>query len=334
MNSRESDKIRWGILSTAGIAASAFIPALRESARGELVAVASRDRTRGEAFAKKHAIGTVFDDYDRLLESDAIDAIYNPLPNTMHAEWTIKAAESGKHIFCEKPLAMSADEINAMSDSCDRAGVQLVEAFVFLFHAQTLKLRQLLDDRVIGDIRSTHAYVNFNIPRPSDNIRLNKELGGGGLLDGGVYPLTFTRFVFGEEPISVQASCFFDPHYEVDLRTSAILEFSGDRHATIHMSMDGQGGPGAAIFGDKGYINVPQPYHPRQDAHLGVWTPEGEQRHPFDDGRQPFTPAIDHFHDVLLDGKQLAVAATNALGTIALVEAIFESARTGNRVTL
>ena len=252
----------------------------------------------------------------------------------MHAEWTIKAAENGKHIFCEKPLAMSADEINAMVESCEHAGVQLVEAFVFLFHTQTLKLRQILDSGAIGDITATHAYMNFRIQRPSDNIRLNKELGGGGLLDGGVYPLTFTRFVFGEEPIAVQGSCLIDPQYGVDMRTSAVLEFSGGRHATIQMSIDGPGGPGAEIYGEKGSINVPQPYHPRKDAYLSVRTPDGEEQYPFNDDRHPFTPAIEHFHEVLLDGKQLAVPATNALGTIAIVEAIFESARTGNRVAL
>jgi D-xylose 1-dehydrogenase (NADP+, D-xylono-1,5-lactone-forming) len=234
-----SGKIRWGIISTASIAEKSFIPALRETDRGELVAVSSRDRSKADAFAKKHGIPLVFEDYASLLESDKIDAVYNPLPNTMHAEWTLKAAEQGKHIFCEKPLAMSADEITAMSDGCQRAGVQLIEAFVFLFHDQTTKLRQILDSGAIGDLTATHAYMNYRIERPSDNIRLNKALGGGGLLDGGVYPLTFTRFVFKEEPIAVQASCFFDPAYGVDTRISSVLEFSGGRFASIQMSMDG-----------------------------------------------------------------------------------------------
>ncbi len=328
------NKIRWGIISTAAIAERSFIPALRETDRGELAAVASRDRSKADAFAKKHDIPVVCDDYTSLLESDEIDALYNPLPNTMHAEWTIKAAENGKHVFCEKPLAMSADEITSMSDSCERAGVKLVEAFVFLFHEQTLKLRQILDSSAIGEITATHAYMDFRIPRPSNNIRLNRELGGGGLLDGGVYPITFTRFVFGEEPIAVQGACLIDPEYGVDIRTSAVAEFSDGRFATIQMAMDGTGGQGAAIYGEKGFINVPQPYHPRNGSYLLVQTPDSEVRYPFGDGRHPFTPAIEHFHDVLLDNKQLAVPATNALGTIAIVEAIFESARTGERVDL
>jgi D-xylose 1-dehydrogenase (NADP+, D-xylono-1,5-lactone-forming) len=329
-----SGKIRWGIISTASIAEKSFIPALRETDRGELVAVSSRDRSKADAFAKKHGIPLVFEDYASLLESDKIDAVYNPLPNTMHAEWTLKAAEQGKHIFCEKPLAMSADEITAMSDGCQRAGVQLIEAFVFLFHDQTTKLRQILDSGAIGDLTATHAYMNYRIERPSDNIRLNKALGGGGLLDGGVYPLTFTRFVFKEEPIAVQASCFFDPAYGVDTRISSVLEFSGGRFASIQMSMDGPGGQGAAIYGQKGFITATHPYHPRKGAQLSVQTPDGHEQIPFGDGRHPFTPAIEHFHEVLLDGKPLAVPATNALGTIAIVNAIFESARTGARVAL
>jgi len=327
------NKVRWGIISTAAIAERSFIPALGETDRGELVAVASRDRGKADAFAKKHDIPIVCDDYTSLLESDEIDAVYNPLPNTMHAEWTIRAAENAKHTFCEKPLAMSAEEITSMSESCERACVQLVEAFVFLFHDQTLKLRQILDSGVIGDITVTHAYMNFRIERPSDNIRLNPELGGGGLLDGGVYPITFTRFVFGEEPIAVQGYSHIDPQYGVDTRVCAVLEFSGGRCATVQNTIDGPGGQGAAIYGEKGHISIPQPYHPR-GSHLLVQTPDGEERYPFDDDRHPFTPAIEHFHDVLLDDEQLAVPATNALGTLAVVEAIAESTRTGKRVTL
>lgn len=326
--------IRWGIISTAGIAEKSFIPALRETDRGELVAVASRTRDKADAFAAKHGIPTVFDDYDSLLASDAIDAVYNPLPNTMHLEWTVRAAEHGKHIFCEKPLAVSTDEVAQMVEACDKAGVHLVEAFVFLHHAQTAKLRALIDDGAIGDIIGSHAHFNFRIPRPSDNIRLNKDLGGGGLLDGGVYPITFTRFVYGEEPLTVQATCVLHPEYEVDTRVAALLEFPGGRIATVQQSIDGPGGPGAAIYCEKGAIHVPQPYHPRKGAHILVKTPDGEKTFPFDDGRHPFTPAIEHFHAVLLDGKPLAVPASWSHGTIAIVEAIFESARTGMRVTL
>jgi len=318
-----SDKVRWGIISTAGIAEKSFIPAARENNRGEIVAVASRSRDKADAFAKKPGIPTVLDDYTALLESDAIDAVYNPLPNTMHAEWTVAAAESGKHIFCEKPLAMSVDEVNTMVDACEKNSVQLVEAFVFLFHAQTLKLQALLDEGVIGDIVSTHAYFNFRIQRPSDNIRLNKDLGGGG------YPITFTRFVYGEEPLSLQAASFIDPDHGVDTRVSAIVKFSGNRHEIIQQSIDAPGDPGAAIYGEKGSIQIPQPYHPRSGAHL-----IGEDRFPFEDDRHPFTPAVEHFHEVLLDGKSLAVPATQAAGTLAIVDAIQRSSEQGVRISL
>lgn len=329
-----ADKVRWGIISTAGIAEKSFIPALSETDRGELVGVASRSRDKADAFAAQHDIPNVYDDYADLLASDDIDAVYNPLPNTMHAEWTIAAAEAGKHIFCEKPLAMSTQEVTAMADACNKANVQLVEAFVFLFHAQSHKLREILDSGVIGDIVTTHAWFNFRIPRPSDNIRLNKSLGGGGLLDGGVYPITFTRFLHGDEPLSLQASTAIHPDYDVDTRVSAILDFPDQRQALVQQSIDGPGGPGAAVIGTQGSISIPQPYHPRKGAHLLVKTPDGEARHDFDDGRHPFTPAIEHFHEVLLDGKKLAVPATNALGTMAIVDAINRSAESGTRVTL
>ena len=328
-----SDKVRWGIISTAGIAEKSFIPALRETDRGQLVAVSSRSKDTAQAFADQHGIPEVFGSYADMLASDRIDAVYNPLPNTMHAEWTIAAAEAGKHIFCEKPLAMNTDEIRSMVAACEKHSVQLVEAFVFLYHAQSLKLRELLDGGAIGDIVTSHAWFNFRIPRPSDNIRLNKELGGGGLLDGGVYPITFTRFVHDDEPMSLQASTVVHPEYEVDTRFSAILDFADDRQGIVQQSIDGPGGPGAFVVGTEGSITIPQPYHPRAGAQLEV-KGKIQEVHPFDDGRHPFTPAVEHFHEVLLDGKSLAVPASNALGTLAVVDAILESAKTGSRISL
>jgi len=326
--------IRWGILSTAGIAESAFIPALRQTTRGQLVAVASRSQESANAFAEKHEIAHAFASYEEMLASDKIDAIYNPLPNTLHAEWTIAAARHGKHIFCEKPLAMSPTEAAQMITACQEAGVLLTEAFVFLSHPQTLKLRQLLDEGVIGNLLQLQARLTFHLDRPTDNIRFNKELGGGALLDAGGYPITFARFAFGREPVAVQAAVHMDPAYDVDSRVTMLLTFADDGFATLHTGLDAMGGPGAVLMGDKGYIEIPQPYHPKGESHFIVHTADGAETVSINTWQMPFTAAIEQFHDCLLEGAQLLVPPSNAIGTLRVIDAVFEAARSGQRVTL
>ena len=329
-----TSKVRWGIISTARIAETAFIPALRQTERGELVAVASRKQESADQFAQKHDIPRAFDSYEAVLASDEIDAVYNPLPNTMHAEWTIKAAQQGKHVFCEKPLAVKPEEAQRMIDACAEAGVVLVDAFVFLWHPQTHKLRQLLDDGAIGRLLQSQAYMTFHLDRPTDNIRLNKELGGGGLLDAGGYPITFTRFAFDEEPVAVQASARIDPDYGVDTRVGALLTFADEQIATLQTGVDAKGGPGAILFGTEGHIVIPQPYHPKEQSHFTVHTADGEERFDFDTGQHVFAPAIEQFHECVLDGADPLVPAENALGTLRIIQAMMESARTGQRVEI
>lgn len=329
-----NNTVRWGIISTARIGETAFIPALRQTTRGELVAVASRSQESATAFAQKHEIPRAFDSYEAMLASDEIDAVYNPLPNTMHREWTMAAARHGKHIFCEKPLAVTPAEAQEMIDACEQAGVLLVEAFVFLLHPQTLKLRQLLDDGVIGELHQLQARLTFRLNRPTDNIRLNKELGGGSLLDAGGYPITFARFAFGTEPVAVQAAGHFDPDYEVDSRVAMILTFPGDGYATLQTGVDAGGGPGAVLMGEKGYIEIPQPYHPKEECHFVVHNADGSETVSFNTGQVTFTAAIEQFHDCLLEGATPLIPPSNAIGTLRVIEAVLASARSGERVML
>lgn len=328
-------KIRWGVLSTAAIAQSSFIPATRQTERGEIVAVASRNRNRAAAFAQENEVPQVYDDYASMLASDEIDAVYNALPNTMHAEWTKFAAEHGKHVFCEKPLGVSPAEAQQMIDDCKSAGVLLLEAFVFLYHPQTHKLRQLITDGVIGELRQSHAHCTFHLERPTDNIRANKALGGGGLLDAGCYPITFTRFAFGEEPKTIQAELYTDPDCDVDTRAAILMGFSGNRSATIQTGMDAAGGSRAYLFGQDGFIEIPDPYHPKPQCHFTIRTNDGkaEEVH-INTNKHVFAPAIDHFQSAILDGSPLSITAENAMGYLRIIDAIFESAQTGQRTLL
>ena len=288
------------------------------------MAVASRSREKAESFAAKHGIPRVFDDYASLLASDDIDAVYNPLPNTMHREWTEMAAENGKHVFCEKPLATSVADAEQMVRICRQAGVLLFEAFVFLYHPQTRRLRQLIDDGAIGDLLQLHAHMCFLVRRPTDNIRMNRQLGGGSLFDGGCYPITFARFAFGDEPVGIQSTCLMDPEYGVDTRACLLLEFADKRTATIQAGFDAFGGQSAVLFGSTGSIEIPKPYHPEEQSSLVIRRPDSEERVPFDSGVVPFAPAIEHFHDCILDGAEPMVTAANAFGTLKIIERVLE----------
>ena len=261
-------KVRLGIISTANISNWGFIPAFRLAQRGELVAVCSRDRAKAEEFANKHEIPQIFDSYTAMLESDTIDAVYNPLPNSLHAEWTAIAAQNGKHVFCEKPLAANADEVAAMVTACKKHGVLLFEAFVFRCHPQSLKLRELLTEGAIGELVQMQGHFSFALERPTDNIRMNKELAGGSLMDVGCYPITFARYVFGREPVSVQASCRIDADYGVDTRASILLDFGDGATAALVAGFDAPVGQGAHIFGSKGHIVLPTRATPPMRAAL------------------------------------------------------------------
>jgi xylose dehydrogenase (NAD/NADP) len=329
--------VRWGIMGTAGIAHRAFIPALRQTQRGELVAVASRERARAEAFAQEHDIPTIFEDYTSMLESDGIDAVYIPLPSSLHAEWTIAAAEHGKHVFCEKPLAVSPAEAQKMVDACQKAGVVLFEAFVFLYHPRTLRLREVLDSGRIGklvQVNAHHAANIFALPGIEESIILSKKLAGGALREIGCYPIAFARFAFGQEATAVQADCYFHPRFEVDTRDALTVSFPDDGQAALLTSLHSQGGQCASLFGEDGYIEVPQPYHPSGQSRFVVHSGNQTETHEFNMGVPLFTPALEHFHDVILDGVEPIATAENAAGTLAIISAAWESGRTGRRVAL
>lgn len=329
-----TDTVRWGIISTAHIAESAFIPSVRQTRRGQLVAVASRDGDRARTFADKHDIPQSYDSYEALLASDDIDAVYNPLPNSLHAEWAARAAEHGKHVFCEKPLAVTSSEAEGMVVTCQNAGVLLFEAFVFLYHPKSLRLRQILDSGAIGDLVQMQMSFTFPLKRPTDNIRMSKDLAGGSLMDVGCYVITYARFVFGEEPLAVQAAVRMDPEYGVDTLAAMVLTFSGDRFASLQAGFEASGGQRASIHGTRGYIDVPQPCHPKEQDSFTIHAGGKEEVLAVDAGVRTFAPAIEHFQDCILDGVEPLATAASAAGTLRVIEAVRESALQGKRIDL
>ena len=327
------DKVRWGIISTAQIGRNVFIPALRAARRGELTAVAGRDAGRTAAFAAELGVPEVFASYDALLAGDRVDAVYLPLPNTMHEEWALRAIECGKHVFCEKPLATTVAGAQRMVDAARRRGVLLWEAMVFRYHPQTLRLRRLLDGGAIGDLRHLHMRMSFNLPA-GENIRRQPKLGGGVLLDVGCYLITVARWAAASEPTQVSAAWHVDPQHGVDLRLALLLAFPGGAAATLYGGFDGAATPGAHLIGSRGSLHVEQPTHPYEESAYTLTTPAATERVQLHNGVRAFTPALDHFHDCVLDGSTPLLDARDAILTLRVMEAAEEAAHTQRTVTL
>jgi predicted dehydrogenase len=321
--------LRVGILGTAKIAGS-FMVGARASSRVEVVAIASRDRARGEAFAATHGIARACT-YDELIADRGVDAIYNPLPNSLHAAWSIAAARAGKHVLCEKPLATSEAEAQAMFAAAEAGGVVLVEAFPYMFQPQTLELEQLIASGAIGDVRTMFAAFGFTIA-DAGNIRLDATLGGGALMDAGCYPVSFVRQVFGCRPARVTAAARWAGG--VDQTLAAMFEFPGGGIAQISCSFATAVHRRAIIAGSTGVIDTD--YHNHTDRALAPsyrikrstdWQAEFETVPvPVENG---FRVEIDAFAELLERDDRASVLARRAasVDNAWTLAAILDSAR-------
>src|ERR1700730_18927014 len=219
------DKVRWGILGVAKIATVKVIPAMQRGAFSDIVAIASRDREKARLAAADLGIPKAYGSYEELLADPEIEAIYNPLPNHLHVPWSIRAAEAGKHVLCEKPVSMTVAECRTLIDARNRTGVKIGEAFMVRTHPQWLRARELAHSGEIGDLRAVMTAFSYSNRDPK-NIRNVEEWGGGALMDIGCYPIYFSRFLFGEEPRRVLGLLDRDPEMRIDRLSSAVLEFS------------------------------------------------------------------------------------------------------------
>jgi predicted dehydrogenase len=218
------NKVRWGVLGAAQIAIQKVIPAMQQGEWSEIPAIASLDRHKAEAAASALGITKAYGSYEELLRDPEIEAVYNPLPNQLHVPWTLKAVEAGKHVLCEKPLSLTAEEAKALLPARDRTGVKIGEAFMVRTHPQWLRTREIIAAGGIGTLRSIVGFFSY-FNRDPANIRNVPEWGGGGLMDIGCYPITTSRFVFREEPLRVMGLIERDPEMKIDRLTSAILDF-------------------------------------------------------------------------------------------------------------
>jgi xylose dehydrogenase (NAD/NADP) len=331
------NRLRWGLLSTAKIN-QALIAPLRSATRSELAAVASRSQERAAAYAIEHAIPTVHDSYEALLADPAIDVIYNPLPNSLHAAWTIKAAEAGKHVLCEKPLTLSLAELDRVEAAAKANDVTIFEAFMYLHHPQTRTVLRLVEEDRIGNLRLINSWFNFFLPPANaDNIRLNPELGGGSLWDVGVYPNSLAIILTGgDAPAEVWAQQVTAEN-DVEVMLAGQMRFGSGAVAQISSGFRTPFREGAYLVGDAGIIHVPEPWKPGEQGEPSRITVTGldDQEEVIEfEGITPYAYEIEAMEACVLDGAEPVVPLSLSRNFLRSVLALYESARTGMSVSL
>lgn len=298
----------WGILGPGFIATRAIIPAIQAVSNSRILAVASSNEQRAREVAKHFGIERFYIDYQALLDDPDIDVVYIALPNYLHRDWTIRAAAAGKHVLCEKPLAIHADECNEMIAACQQAHVLLMEAVMYRFHPRMIYLKQMLLAHELGDVRFLHAAFSFNFSAP-DNYRAYKQFGGGALLDIGSYCVNAARWLIGTEPISSQVVTSYNQE-TIDLNTSAILRFSAEVSAHIQSSFMAAEHQVIEVVGTTGAATTPLAFTAWRDDTTMLLIQHGtvfEQREfaPTD----PYQLMIEHFTTCVMEKTPLLYPA-------------------------
>ena len=321
-----SDAVKWGIISTAHIN-RLVIPGAHESPKVDLVGVASRDGARAEAYAREWGIERAYGSYEQLLEDPAIEAVYISLPNTMHCEWSIRAVEAGKHVLCEKPLSRHPEEIEAAFDAADRAGRLLSEAFMYRHNPQTKRLRQLVDEGAIGELRLVRSAFSYSL-YDADNIRLRTDVEGGALMDVGCYCVSGSRLL-GGEPESVFGHAFLG-ETGTDWVFTGQLRFPGDVLATFDCGTAMPDRDELEAIGSEGSLFLDDPWHCRTPV-IEVRRDDGVERielEPVDSYRLE----LENLSDAIRGEGELLLGREDALGQGRTLEALHRSAETNQPV--
>ena len=329
--------LRVGILGAAHIARS-FVAGVQRSARVTVSAVASRDPDRAQAFAREFAIARHFGSYEALLNDREIDAVYIPLPNSLHAEWSIRAAQAGKHVLCEKPLAATADEARAMFDAARRHGVHLVEGYPYRAQPQTLKLRELLDAGVIGEVRLIQSSFGFTLGAGA-NIRLNPQLAGGALMDIGTYPVSLVRMIAKSRPVRVHAVAQWTGG--VDRALAATLTFENGLFAQLTCSFSACLHRQALIAGSNGVIQTTYLNHTSDPAQAALQLRVGTDRNAVDStvhtsAVNGFLAEAESFERLVRGGPTQWSGATpeESIDIMLTLDSIRESARSNGEIEI
>jgi len=328
-----SDKIRWGVLGVAKIATQKVIPAMMRGRWSTVTAIASRDRPKADAAARQLGLPKAYGSYEELLDDSDVDAVYNPLPNHLHVPWSTRAAERGKHVLCEKPIALTAAEARQLVAVRDRTGVKMQEAFMVRTHPQWLRTREFIRDGRIGEPRSILGYFSY-FNEDAGNIRNNPEFGGGGLMDIGCYLINTSRFIYDRAPSRVIGLIDRDARFGVDRTASMLLDF-GDGHAAGTCSTQMAAYQRMHIFGTRGRIELEIPFNAPIDRPSRLFlggrddAPGGGGEEIQVDACDQYTIQGDLFSKAILDGTDVAVPLEDAVVNMECIEAVFRSAASG-----
>lgn len=328
------EPVRWGILSTAKIGREKVIPAMQSSKLCKIAAIASRDLARAKQVAADLGIPKAYGSYEELIADPDIEAIYNPLPNHLHIPWTAKAAEAGKHVLCEKPIALTAAEAQTLIEIRDRTAKLIEEAFMVRHHPQWLRAREWVREGRIGRLRAIQAFFSYTNLDPA-NIRNQADIGGGGLYDIGCYPITTSRFLFESEPKRVMALIERDPELKTDRLSSAILDFEQGQ-ATFTCSTQLVPYQRMQAFGTKGRIEIEIPFNAPPDKPCRISIDDGSSA---PSTASAVTESVDVIDQYMVQGDDFSLAVRgaqaleftleNAVRNMAVIDALFRSAETG-----
>lgn len=323
-----ASRLRWGVLSTASIARKKWIPGARQSPRSGVVAIASRDGAAARAAASELGIPRAHDSYEGLLADPDVDAVYIPLPNHLHLEWTLAAARAGKHVLCEKPLALTAADAERMVEACEAGGVRLMEAFMYRLHPSWRAVRELVASGRIGRLQTVQSWFSY-YNDDAANIRNIRAAGGGALYDIGCYSVNLSRMLFGEEPDRVQAQLRREPADGVDVLTSAMLGFPGGGTATFTCAIRSETDQRVHVYGTEGHISIGIPFNIPPDRPTHVFVTHGGQppvapnveRLTFEVA-DPYGVEAEAFAAAVLDGTPLPIEPADAVANLRVIERI------------
>lgn len=318
---KSATKLKWGILSTAATAVGKAIPALKKCANAEVVAIASRDLVKAKTHADSLGIPKAYGSYEALLEDQAVGAVYLPLPNSLHADWTIRAAQSGKHVLCEKPAALSETDAMAMVTACANSGTLLMEAYMYRFHPQIDWAKRLLTENLIGPVRLLRVSFSFTLEARHSKIRLQSSLGGGAIADLGAYGIDISRFLIGSEPIRVFASGTRGMGSDVETDFVAILEFPAGVRVVLDGAFDRPRYNRCEIVGQSGAITIASPFIPVAMATVSVQAEAGEEGRTFP-LVDPFQLEFEHFSACVLNHQAPVISPGDTVGNARVLRAL------------
>ena len=327
-------KVKWGVLGVAKIAVEMVIPAMQQGEASEIIGLASRNLGTARTAADKLGIARAFGSYEDLLADAEIEAIYNPLPNELHVPWTLRALAAGKHVLCEKPIALDAEEARLLIDARDRSGKLVAEAFMVRYHPQWRRAKELAQAGTVGEPRAIQTFFSYRLLDPA-NVR-NRPPGGGGLYDIGCYAILTARYIFSAEPTRVAATIDWDPKFKTDRLAGALLEFPGGRCVTFTVATQLSAHQRVTIVGDQGRIEVMIPFNAPPDRPTEITVDTGADL--FGGGRRvetfpvcdQYTLQGDAFSRAILNGTPLEFGIEDAIANMRVIDALFRSAKRGS----